>query len=129
MRPSTTNTSDVKSCTFSLSSTLVESRKIVPLSASPGVMVVLLLVPEAWCCVMTLGNKPPLGTEVTLRVVLTSEAATLVVLEGKFVQLNGAMGIGSHGVSVALLPSYLRVVEPVEGAGERACGVVVLGDL
>lgn len=78
---------------------------------------------------MTLGNKPPLGTVVTLRVMLTLEAATLVVLEANFVRLKGAMRIGSHGESVTLLPSYLRMVELVEGAGERACGVSVLGDL
>lgn len=78
---------------------------------------------------MSLRNEPLLGTEVTLRVVLTSEAATLVVLEAQFVRLNGAMRIGSHGVSVALLPSYLRVVEPVEGTREGACGVCVVGDL
>lgn len=70
------------------SSALVKSRKIVPLPAPPGVTVVLLLVPETWCCVMTLGNKLPLGTEVTLRVILTSKAATLVVLEAYFVQLK-----------------------------------------
>lgn len=34
---------------------------------------------------MTLGNEPPLGTEVTLRVVLTLEAAALIVLKAKFV--------------------------------------------
>lgn len=39
------------------------------------------------------------------------------------------MGIGSNVVRVALLPSYLRMVELVEGAGERACGVSVVGDL
>lgn len=65
---------------------------------------------------MTLGNEPPLGTEVTLRVILTSEATALVVLEAKSVWLEGAMGIRSHGVCVAVLPSYLRVVELVEGA-------------
>lgn len=77
-----------ESFSLSPSSALVQSRKTVPLSASPGVTVVLLLVPETWCCVMTLGNEPPLGTEVTLRVVLTSEAATLVVLEANFVWLE-----------------------------------------
>lgn len=30
---------------------------------------------------------------------------------------------------MALLPSYLTMVKLVEGAGERACGVGVLGDL
>lgn len=39
------------------------------------------------------------------------------------------MGIGSQGVDMALLPSYLTMVKLVEGAGERACGVGVLGDL
>ena len=73
---------------FSLSSTLVKSRNIVPLFASPGVTAVLLLVPETRCCVVTLGNKPPLRTEVTLRVILTSEATTLVVLEAKSVWLK-----------------------------------------
>lgn len=128
MRPSKSNASQDESCSFSLSSALVESSKIVPLSAPPVVTVVLLLVPETWCRVVTLGNKPPLGTEVTLRVILASEA-TLVVLEANFVRLKGAMGIGSHGVSVALLPSYLRMVELVEGAGEGACGVGVVGDM
>lgn len=66
---------------------------------------------------MTLGNKPSLGTEVSPRMVLTTGAATLVVLEAKFVRLGGAVGIGSHCVSVALLPSYLRVVKLVKGAG------------
>lgn len=83
-RSSKTNASQVESCSFSLSSALVKSRKVVPLSASPGVTVVLLLVPETWCRGMTLGNKPPLGTEVTLRVILTLET-TLVVLEANFV--------------------------------------------
>lgn len=109
---------------FSLLSTLVESRKIVSLSASPGAAVVLLMVPETRCCVLTLRDKLPLGTEVALSVVLTS-----VVLEGKFVRLNGAMAIGSHGVRVALLSSYVRVVDPVEGAGEGARGAGVLGHL
>lgn len=124
------NPSQVESCSsFSPSSALVQSRKIVPLSAPPGVTVVLLLVPETWCRVMTLGDEPSLGTEVTLRVVLTSEVATLVVLEANFVWLDRAMRVGSHGVDVALMPSNLSVVELVEGAGERACGVGVLGDL
>lgn len=83
---------------------------------------------------MTLGNKPPLGTEVTLRVGLTLEAAAaaaaaLIVLKAKFVWLQRAMGVGSHGVDVALLSSYLRMVKLVEGAGEGACGVGVLGDV
>lgn len=107
------NASQVESCSSSLSSALVKSRKIFPLSAPPGVTVVLLLVPETWCRVVNLGNESPLGTEVTLRVVLTSEAATLVVLEATFVWLKWAVGVGSHGVGVALLPSYLGVVELV----------------
>lgn len=79
---------------------------------------------------MTLGNKLPLGTEVTLRVGLTLEAAAaLIVLKAKLVWLQRAMGVGSHGVDVALLTSYLRMVKLVEGAGEGACGVGVLGDV
>ncbi len=74
--------------TSSLSSALVQSRWTVPLSAPPRVTVVLLLVPETRCHVMTLGNKPSLGTEVALRVGLTLEATTLVVLEANFVWLK-----------------------------------------
>lgn len=78
---------------------------------------------------MTLRNKPSLGTEVTLCVVLTLGSAALVVLKAKFIWLKGAMGIGSHGVDMDLLPSYLGMVELVEGAGERARGAGVLGNL
>lgn len=110
----------------SLSSALVKSRKGFLLFAPPGVTVVLLLlVPETWCCLMTLGDKALLGAEVTLSLILTLENATLVLLEANFLWIKGAMGAGSHGVSVALMSYHLRVVELVEGA----CGVCVLGDL
>lgn len=65
----------------------------------------------------------------SLRVVLTVEDAALVVLKAKFVGLERAVRIGSQGVDVAVVPSYLRVVELVEGAGERTCRGGVLGDL
>ncbi len=86
--PVKTNASQVESCSLSLSSALVKCGRTVPLSASPGVAVVVLLVPETWCCVMTLGNKPSLRTEVTLMVVLALEATTLVVLKANFVWLK-----------------------------------------
>lgn len=69
----------------------------------------------------------PLGAEVGLRVVLAREGAALVVLEAEFVGLERAVGGGRHGVDVALVPSDLRVVDLVEGAGQGARGV--LGDL
>lgn len=84
----------LRSNTASVSSALVESRSTVSLFASPRVPVVLLLlVPETRCHVLTLGNKTPLGTAATLRVILTSNAATLVVLEGKLVWLGAALGV------------------------------------
>lgn len=83
-----TSVSRAESRNFSLSSALVKSRKIAPLSAPPHVPVVLLLVPQTGRCVMTLGHEPPLGAEVAVRVVLTLEAAALVVLEAKFVRLK-----------------------------------------
>lgn len=115
MRHSTINTGLLRSCSFNLSSALAESRKTVPLFASPSVAVVMLLVPERWRRVMTLWYKPMLGAEVSL--ISTSKATTLVVLEAKVIWLHGAMGTKSHGVVVALLRTYLRVVELVEGAG------------
>lgn len=62
------------------SSALVESRGVVPLPATPGVPVVLLLVPEAHRGTGSLGDKPLL-TEVSLGGVLVLEDAPLVVLE------------------------------------------------
>lgn len=75
----------------SLSSALVKSRKVFLPFAPPGVTVVLLLVPETWCCLMTLGDKALLGTEVTLSLILTLENATLVLLEANFLRIKGAM--------------------------------------
>lgn len=71
----------------------------------------------------------PLGAEVGLRVVLAREGAALVVLEAEFVGLERAVGGGRHGVHMALVPSDLRVVDLVEGAGQGARGAGVLGDL
>lgn len=108
---------------------MVERRKAAPLSAPPGVAVVLLLVLQTWCRVMTRGVKPPLGTEVTLRVALTLKARALVVLKAEFSWLERAVGMGPHGVDVALLPPYLRMVDMVEGTGKWACRAGVLGDV
>lgn len=108
---------------------MVQSRKAAPLSAPQGVTVVLLLVLQTWYRVMTRGIEPPLGTEVTLRVVLTLEAGALVVLKAEFSWLERAVGIGPHGVDVALLPSYLRMVDMMEGTGKWACRAGMLGDV
>lgn len=108
---------------------VVQRRKAAPLPAPPGVTVVLLLVLQTWYWGITWEIKPPLGTEVTLRVVLTLKAGALVVLEAEFTWLQRAMGIGPHGVDVALLPSYLRMVDMMEGTGKRACRAGVLGDM
>lgn len=43
-------------------------------------------------------------------------------------RLDGSLRVGSHDVSVALLPSRQCRVESVDGAGERVGGVAVLGD-
>lgn len=49
---------------------MAERRSAVLLSASPGISVVLvLLVPEPLCQVMTMGNEMALGAEVTLRMI------------------------------------------------------------
>lgn len=108
---------------------MVQRWKAAPLSAPPGVAVVLLLVLQTWYRVMTRGTEPPLGTEVTLRVALTLEAGALVVLKAELSWLERAVGIGPHGVGVALLPSYLRVVDMMEGTGKWACRAGVLGDV
>lgn len=108
---------------------MVQRRKAAPLSAPPGVTVVLLLVLQTWSRVMTRGIEPPLGTKVTLRVVLTLKAGALVVLKAEFRGLERAVGIGPHGVDVALLPPYLRMVDVMEGTGERACRAGMLGDV
>lgn len=72
----------------------------------------------------------PLGAEVGLRVVLTEDqGAALVVLEAEFAGLERALGGGRHGVDVALVPSDLRVVDLVEGAGQGACRAAVLSNL
>lgn len=105
------------------------SSEAVPPPAPPGVSGVLLLALETWCCVLALGDEAPLGTRVTLRVVLGSEADALVVLEADFVRLEGAVGVGSHGERVALLPPDLRVVQVVQRAGEGARAISVLRDL
>lgn len=108
---------------------VVQRRKAAPLSAPPGVTVVLLLVLQTWYRVVTRGIEPPLGTKVTLRVVLTLKAGALVVLKAEFLGLERAVGIGPHGVDMALLPPDLRMVDMVEGTGERACRAGVLGDV
>lgn len=91
----------------------------------------LLLVPGTCCRVVALGNKPPLGTKVTLRMVLALETSILTGLEANFVLLVQPMGVGSEGVAVAvaLLPSYGGMAELMEWAGEWAGGVSVLGDM
>lgn len=72
----------------------------------------------------------PLGAEVGLRVVLTEDNGTaLVVLEAKLARLERALRGGRHGVDVALVPSDLRVLDLMEGAGQGARRAGVLGDL
>lgn len=39
------------------------------------------------------------------------------------------MRIGPHGVDVALLPSYLRMLDMMEGTGKRACRAGMLGNV
>lgn len=120
-----------------LSSALGEGREAAPLPAPPRgsvvLMLMLLVVSHSWRprCRVTMGCQLlPLGAEVGLRVVLAEdEGAALVVLEAEFAGLERALGGGRHGVDVALLPSDLRVVDLVEGAGQGACGASVLRDL
>lgn len=96
-------------------------------------MLLLVVVSHSWrpSRRVNMGQQLlPLGAEVGLRVVLTQDkGAALVVLEAKFAGLEGALGGGRHGVDVALVPSDLRVMDLVEGAGQRACRATVLRDL
>lgn len=108
---------------------MVQRGKAAPLSAPPGVTVVLLLVLQTWCQVVARGIEPPLGTEVTLRVVLTLKADALVVLKAELAWLERAVGTGPHGVDVALLPSDLRMVDMIERTLKWACRAGMLGDV
>lgn len=121
---------------FCLSSALAKGRETAPLPAPPRGSVVLMLLmlvshSRCPCCHVTMGHQLlPLGAEVGLRVVLTEdEGAALVVLEAEFAGLERALGGGRQGVDVALVPSDLRVVDLVEGAGQGACRAGVLRDL
>lgn len=60
---------------------------------------------------------------------MTLKAGALVVLKAQFTWLERAVGIGPHGVDVALWPSYLRTVDVMEGTGDWACRVGMLGDV
>lgn len=125
VKPLKTNDSQSESCG---SGHVVQRRKAAPLSASPGITVVLLLVLQTWYRVMTRRIEPPLGTEVTLRVVLPLKAGALVVLKAEFSWLDRAVGIGPHGVDVGLLPSYLRMVDMMKWTRKWACRAGMVGD-
>lgn len=81
VKPLKTNNRQSESCG---SGHGVQRRKAAPFSAPPGVTVVLLLVLQTCYQVMTRGTESPLGTEVTLRVVLSLKARALIVLKAEF---------------------------------------------
>lgn len=120
-----------------LSSALAGDREAAPLPAPPCgsvvlMMLLLMLVSHSRrpCRRVAMWHQMALGAEVALRVVLTEDkGATLVVLEAKFDRLERALGSGRHGVDVAVVPSDLRVVDLVEGAGQGTRRTGVLGDL
>lgn len=108
---------------------MVQRGEAAPLPAPQGVAAVLLLALRTRRRVGARRVEPPLGAEVTLRVVLPLEAGALVVLKAELAWLQRAVGMGPHGVDVAMLRSRLGAVELMEGTGEWARGAGMLGDV